>query len=163
MNSLEGIMPLFQLQHRRGTAAQWSAVGTTLILASGELAIETDTRLFKLGDGITVWNSLPYGGIQGFTGSTGPTGATGPTGPTGPTGWTGPTGPTGNTGPTGPTGPTGWTGPTGPTGWTGPTGPTGPIGLTGPTGPSQMSIGFDGGAPSNVYTLGPVFDCGSVI
>ena len=144
MNSLRDTMPFFQLQHRRGTAAQWSAVGTTLILASGELAIETDTRLFKLGDGTTVWNSLPYGGIQGFTGATGPIGNTGPTGVTGPTGmqgFTGSTGPTGNTGPTGITGPTGW---------------------TGPTGPSQMSIGFDGGAPSNNYALGPRFDCGSV-
>ena len=89
-------MPLFQLQHRRGTAAQWASVGTTLVLASGELAIETDTNLFKLGDGVTVWNSLPYGGIQGVTG---------PTGNTGPTGWTGPTGPDGKSVPiVGPTG-----------------------------------------------------------
>ena len=138
-------MPFFQLQHRRGTAAQWDAVGASLVLASGELAIETDTKLFKLGDGVTVWNNLPYGGIQGFTGPTGSTGATGSTGPTGSTGSTGPTGPTGSTGATGSTGPTG---------------PTGP---TGCTGPSQMSIGFDGGAPSNSYVLGPVFDCGYVV
>jgi hypothetical protein len=26
-----------------------------------------------------------------------------------------------------------------------------------------MSIGFDGGGPSNNYSSGPMFDCGSVV
>jgi hypothetical protein len=128
-------MPNIQLQFRRGTAAEWTAANPTL--AAGEMAIETDSDRFKLGNGSTAWNSLPYGGIQGPTGNTGPTGVTGPTGPTG---WTGNTGPTGNTGNTGPTGNTGAastvTGPTGWTGWTGNTGPTGADStVTGPTGP----------------------------
>jgi hypothetical protein len=67
-----------QIQLRRGTAAAWTAANP--ILAQGELAMETDTLKFKVGNGTTAWNSLSY-----FT-----TGATGPTGPTGSTGATGP-------------------------------------------------------------------------
>lgn len=47
-----------QIQHRRDTAANWTAANT--ILAQGELAYETDTLLWKLGNGVTAWNSLPY-------------------------------------------------------------------------------------------------------
>ena len=73
-------MPFIQLQFRRGLAAQWTAADPTL--ASGEMGIETDTQLFKIGDGTTVWTLLPYGGFRGATGSTGAegqgiTGATG--------------------------------------------------------------------------------------
>jgi hypothetical protein len=163
-------MPV-QIQIRRGTAAQWTSANP--ILAIAEMGIETDTDLFKIGDGATNWNSLSYGGIQGptgptgpigVTGPTGPTGAdstvTGPTGPTGPTGAastvTGPTGPAGVDGATGPTGPNGIDGATGPTGPTGPegaastvTGPTGPDGATGPTGP-QPSLSST--APANIGT-----------
>jgi hypothetical protein len=69
------------------------------------MAIESDTHLFKVGDGVTRWNVLPYGGIQGPTGAggTGYTGAIGPTGFMGPTGFTG-AGGTGYTGDIGPTG-----------------------------------------------------------
>jgi hypothetical protein len=56
------------------------------------MGIETDTSKFKIGDGTTAWNSLPYGGIQGNQGATGPTGTTGATGVTGATGPTGATG-----------------------------------------------------------------------
>ena len=83
-------MPNIVLQFRRGTASEWSAANT--ILAQGEMAIETDTYLFKLGDGLTVWNTLPYGGIIGPTGQTGPTGFIGLTGSTGSIGLTGPSG-----------------------------------------------------------------------
>lgn len=44
---------------RRATAAAWTAAGTT-VLAAGEIAYETDTRAIKVGDGTTVWTSLPY-------------------------------------------------------------------------------------------------------
>jgi hypothetical protein len=92
-------MPV-QIQLRRGTAAQWTSANP--ILAIAEMGIETDTDLFKVGDGATNWNSLSYGGVQGSTGPTGPIGVTGPTGPTGAastvTGPTGPTGPTGSNG-----------------------------------------------------------------
>lgn len=91
-----------QVQFRRGTAAQWTAANS--LLAQGELGLELDTGKFKLGDGVTYWNSLAY--------SSGPTGSTGPTGPAGSVGATGPTGARGATGagiqgPTGPTGPSG--------------------------------------------------------
>ena len=39
-------------------------------------------------------------------------------------------------------------------------GSTGPTGPQGPTGPVQ-SIGFDGGNAQSVYTVGPVFACGT--
>lgn len=48
-----------QIQFRRGTAAQWAAANP--VLGSGELGYETDTKYFKLGDGVTAWNSLDYG------------------------------------------------------------------------------------------------------
>jgi len=69
------------------------------------MGVETDTQLFKIGDGTTAWTSLAYGGLKGATGPTGTTGTTGPIGPTSATGTTGATGSTGSTGATGPTGP----------------------------------------------------------
>jgi len=85
-------MPFIQIQFRRGTAAEWTAEDS--LLAVGEMAIETDTNLYKIGDGVTRWTLLPYGGLHGPTGTTGPAGDTGPTGDassvTGPTGPTGP-------------------------------------------------------------------------
>lgn len=47
-----------RIQFRRSTSTQWSNANPTL--AQGELALELDTRKFKIGDGITPWNSLPY-------------------------------------------------------------------------------------------------------
>ncbi len=47
-----------RMQQRRGTATQWTSADT--ILAAGEFGIETDTGQFKVGDGTTGWNSLPY-------------------------------------------------------------------------------------------------------
>lgn len=43
---------------RNDTKAQWSSVNP--VLGKGELGIESDTRLFKFGDGITAWNDLKY-------------------------------------------------------------------------------------------------------
>ena len=163
-------MPV-QIQLRRGTAAEWTSANPVLAIA--EMGIETDTDLFKVGDGSTNWNSLAYGGVQGNTGPTGPIGPTGPTGPIGEastvTGPTGPTGPTGAdstvTGPTGPAGADGATGPTGPTGAngidgpTGPTGPegaastvTGPTGAIGPTGPTGPQPNLSSDTPANIGT-----------
>ena len=68
-----------QIQVRRGTAASWTSTNPTL--AAGEMGLETDTGLFKIGNGVTRWNALAYGGVIG---PTGPTGNTGPTGVTGP-------------------------------------------------------------------------------
>jgi hypothetical protein len=64
-----------QIQFRRGTASQWTSANPTL--AEGEMGIETDTDLFKIGDGSTAWTSLAYGGIQGVAGAAGQNGADG--------------------------------------------------------------------------------------
>ena len=48
---------------RRGTQAQWAA--TNPVLAEGEFGAETDTRKFKIGNGVTAWNSLSYWGSAG--------------------------------------------------------------------------------------------------
>lgn len=45
---------------RSGTAAEW--VQTTHIPLAGELCIERDTRRFKFGNGVDVWNALLYAG-----------------------------------------------------------------------------------------------------
>ena len=65
-------MPL-QIQLRRGTSAQWNSVNP--ILAQAEVAIETDTNKFKIGNGTTNWINLPYGGLQGTQGIQGITGS----------------------------------------------------------------------------------------
>lgn len=51
---------LARMLQRRGTAAQWEDVKNTVILAAGEIGLETDTGKFKVGDGVTVWNDLSY-------------------------------------------------------------------------------------------------------
>jgi len=43
---------------RRGTAAEWTA--SNPILLEGEVGVETDSKKLKVGDGLTVWASLPY-------------------------------------------------------------------------------------------------------
>ena len=142
-----------KVQFRRGTAAEWTAAGTT-VLAQGEAGYEYDTGKFKIGNGSSTWTALPYS--SGVTGPTGPsatvslgTVATGNPGTsviisnsgspaagifnfTIPRGSTGPQGATGPTGALGPTGAVSTTpGPTGPQGSTGPTGPLGPTGAQG--------------------------------
>lgn len=95
-----------RIQLRNDTAANWTMADP--VLGAGEFGLETDTNQFKIGDGVSSWIELGYGGIQGVIGPTGPIGLTGPTGPsdgpTGPTGLQGPTGPQGDVGPTGPQG-----------------------------------------------------------
>jgi hypothetical protein len=71
-------MPFIQIKLRRSTAAQWTAGNP--VLGEGEMGIEKDTSLFKVGNGITLWNDLPYGGLQGETGDTGPSGLKGESG-----------------------------------------------------------------------------------
>jgi len=51
------------IQLRRGIATEWSTANPTL--AIGELGLETDTKLYKVGDGATPWNTLEYGGLNG--------------------------------------------------------------------------------------------------
>jgi hypothetical protein len=45
---------------RRDTAAAWALANP--VLSAGEPGIETDTNQVKYGNGVTAWNSLPYGG-----------------------------------------------------------------------------------------------------
>ena len=47
-----------RLQLRRGGAQEWA--NSNPILAQGELGIELDTGRFKIGDGVTAWNTLRY-------------------------------------------------------------------------------------------------------
>lgn len=49
------------IQVRRGTASLWESINPTL--SAGEWGYETDTGLYKIGDGLTVWNSLSYASI----------------------------------------------------------------------------------------------------
>ena len=47
-----------QIQLRNDTAANWASANPTL--ARGEVGVENDTALMKVGDGSTAWNSLSY-------------------------------------------------------------------------------------------------------
>jgi hypothetical protein len=47
-----------KIQVRRGTAQQW--VDSDTVLDSGEIGFETDTGLFKIGDGTTAYTALEY-------------------------------------------------------------------------------------------------------
>jgi hypothetical protein len=47
-----------QILIRRGTTAQW-ATAPIAVLAAGELGLDTDTKLLKVGDGTKSWTSLP--------------------------------------------------------------------------------------------------------
>ena len=167
-----------KIQFRRDTAAAWTSANP--ILSQGEAGYEYDTGRFKVGNGLTPWNSLPYSsGVTGPTGATGPSvtgpqGAVGAVGPTGPQGIQGPqgnsiTGPTGaaSTVP-GPTGPAGAVGPTGPQGLTGapstvtgPQGPTGPAGANGTNGLSITGPTGATGASGTISVTGPVTNTGT--
>jgi hypothetical protein len=52
-----------RIQLRRDTAANW--ITQNPVLGDGEMAIETDTRKFKIGDGTSAWTSLAYGTLTG--------------------------------------------------------------------------------------------------
>lgn len=53
------------IQSRGDTAANWTSVNP--VLADRELGLETDTRKFKFGDGVTAWASLSYASSGGST------------------------------------------------------------------------------------------------
>lgn len=53
------------IQHLRGATTEWIAAQTTLgnttpVVAAGEIAFDTTTGTLKIGDGTTLWGSLPY-------------------------------------------------------------------------------------------------------
>jgi hypothetical protein len=45
-----------RMQQRRGTAAEWATANP--ILAAGEIGFVTDTKVIRMGDGVTAWNDL---------------------------------------------------------------------------------------------------------
>jgi hypothetical protein len=49
------------IQIRRGTTSEWISANPTL--SAGEFGFDTTTGRYKLGDGLTAWNSLPYSSI----------------------------------------------------------------------------------------------------
>lgn len=51
-----------RLRIRNDTAQNWTT--NNPILAKGEMGVETDTRLFKFGDGTTQWKNLPYATVN---------------------------------------------------------------------------------------------------
>ena len=51
-------MSTVRIQVRRGTASQWTSVNP--ILAAGEMGVESDTNLFKFGNGTSTWTALAY-------------------------------------------------------------------------------------------------------
>ena len=62
------------IQHRRGSAAEWEVANP--VLASAEIGFETDTGLFKIGNGTDAWLDLEYystggGGGSGLPGADG--------------------------------------------------------------------------------------------
>ncbi len=50
------------IQLRRSTAAEWTAQNP--ILAEGELGMETDTTLYKIGNGASTWRALSYAALS---------------------------------------------------------------------------------------------------
>ena len=90
-----------KIQLRRGTALEWFTANP--VLAIGEMCVETDTPegKFKVGNGVSTWNSLPYSvtiGPQGLTGSQGIQGIQGIQGVTGLSGANGTNGANGSNG-----------------------------------------------------------------
>lgn len=60
------------MQQTRATASEWTA--TNPVLFEGQIGYDTTNKKFKIGDGSTPWNSLPYFAEKGETGATGATG-----------------------------------------------------------------------------------------
>ena len=51
------------IKFKRGTAARWNELNPVLV--AGEPGFVTDENRFKIGDGVTTWNDLPYIGSYG--------------------------------------------------------------------------------------------------
>lgn len=47
-----------RIQLRRDLSTKWTEINP--ILMEGEVGFETDTKLRKIGDGVTAWNNLDY-------------------------------------------------------------------------------------------------------
>jgi len=51
-----------RMQQRRDSAANWAA--SAIVLASGEIGVETDTGKLKVGNGAAIWSALPYSTVS---------------------------------------------------------------------------------------------------
>lgn len=51
-----------KLMNPVNTSSQWTSVNP--ILLNGEIAFESNTNKFKIGDGVHTWNELPYATIN---------------------------------------------------------------------------------------------------
>ena len=69
------------IQFRRDASLNWSVQNP--ILTQGELGLELDTNMYKIGDGTTAWNSLPYGTLSGTVNGLGFNATTDPVAPVG--------------------------------------------------------------------------------
>nr|DAZ33787.1 MAG TPA: hyaluronidase [Caudoviricetes sp.] len=147
-----------RVQHKRMSASDW--LSSSLVLLDGELGVESDTGMVKVGNGRDRFSSLQYltgpKGDRGERGEQGPQGIQGQQGLTGPQGQTGPKGDRGDVGPKGADGVMRFEaltsqqkeslrGPQGPRGATGITGPQGPRGSDGA--PGQNIINQNDGQP----------------
>lgn len=54
----------FKIRTRRDIAVNWATVNP--VLSEGEEGREMDTKQYKVGDGITPWNELPYWSSRPF-------------------------------------------------------------------------------------------------
>lgn len=127
---------MYTIKLRRDTAVRWARINPKL--ADGEPGYERNTGRFKIGDGSTLWNDLPYfiaGDLEGIMG------------PPGPAGPQGPAGADGADGPEGPQGLQGVPGVQGPAGVNGAQGPSGPAGVAGTDG---RSFNYQGAWASDV-------------
>jgi hypothetical protein len=59
----------YRILFRRDTAANWET--NNPVLSAGEPGFTTDTNIFKIGDGVTAWSSIPEINPAGVTGPTG--------------------------------------------------------------------------------------------
>jgi hypothetical protein len=69
------------IQFRRDTSTNWASVDP--VLAEGELGLETDTGLYKIGDGTTAYSTLTYSELGGTFSSMPLNNTTDPTPPSG--------------------------------------------------------------------------------
>lgn len=58
-----------RFQNRIDTPENWTL--NNPVLLEGEFGLEKGTKLFKIGDGVTAWQDLEYGGLKGDSGSNG--------------------------------------------------------------------------------------------
>ncbi len=61
----EKTIKIANLVCRNDTATNWRLKNP--ILKKGELGLEVNTSLMKIGDGVTTWNNLPYAGAEALT------------------------------------------------------------------------------------------------